>query len=99
VILRGPHFQILGVAAGDRVNELGIEHKIEAVALNANRDHLSAIASNEGVDREMRDLFRAIVVEHRSTLCADYCDRRGARDDAAAYRELARAQGALIGRG
>jgi hypothetical protein len=47
------------------------------------------------MDRDMRDLFRALIVGYRSTLCAEDCDRRGANDDAAAYRELAQTQDAV----
>jgi hypothetical protein len=96
VLLRGPHFQILGVTSDKAMTELGIGCKIEAITLNSNRDHLSAIASNEGMDRDMRDLFRALIVGYRSTLCAEDCDRRCASDDAAAYRELVQTQDAVV---
>jgi hypothetical protein len=96
VLLRGPHFQILGVSSERAMDGVGVDCKIEAIALNSNRDHLSAIASNQGIDRDMRDLFRALIVCYRSTLCAEYCDRRGANDDADAYRELVQTQNAVV---
>ncbi len=98
VLLRGPHFQILDVTHDRAPAGHGVDCRIEAIALNSNRDHLSAIASNEGEDRHMRDLFRALIVGYRSTLCAEYCDRRGSSDDTAAYRELAQTQKAVVSR-
>jgi hypothetical protein len=96
VLLRGPFFQILGVDPEESGAGRGADYRIEAVALNTNRDHISAIASNEGDDREMRDAFRALIVNHRSALCAQYCEERGAAKDAAAYRDIAASQERLV---
>jgi hypothetical protein len=37
--------------------------------LNSNRDHISAIASDEGDDRAARDLFRLLVNLERARAC------------------------------
>jgi hypothetical protein len=87
VLLRGPFFQILGM---DKVADAAPDHRpmhiIEAVMLNSNRDHVTTIASDEGEDRQARDLFRTIVTLHRAGLCLDYARKRGSGADAAVYR-------------
>ena len=90
VLLRGPHFQIVGFAEPELLP--GLDEpvcRVETVALNSNRDHITAIASNLGADREARDLFRAMVVERRSALCAEFAERAGRPQDAEQYRAAA----------
>lgn len=89
VLLRGPFFQILRIGADDSETDGRAIHKVEAVTLTANRDHLSAIASNEGVDRQMRDLFRAIILAYRSKICADRAEQAGQTQDASRYQHVA----------
>ena len=90
VLLRGPHFQIVGFHEPEDLPAFERPvYRVEVVMLNSNRDHLTAIASNLGADREARDLFRALVVERRSMLCAEYADRAGQPEDASQYRIVA----------
>jgi hypothetical protein len=96
VLLRGPHFQIIGVSVDDSISLRQPVHKIKAVALNSNRDHITAIASNKGTDRRMRDLFRALVLTSRSTKCADQAEAIGRSADAELYRTLAAENRALV---
>ena len=96
VLLRGPFFQLVQVGVDESAGYRRPVHKIVAVTLNTNRDHLTAIASNEGTDRRMRDLFRAIIGAHRSNVCADLAEKSGQRDDAQRYRSLAAENLALV---
>ena len=89
VLLRGPHFQILSVEIDYSIDFDRPVHKIVAIALNGNRDHITAIASNEGLDRRMRDLFRTIVLTSRSTRCAEHAEAIGQHADAELYRAFA----------
>jgi hypothetical protein len=61
---------------------------IEAVMLNINRDHISAVASNVGEDGRCRDLFRAIVTIQRSTICAQRAETCGLSADADSYHSM-----------
>jgi hypothetical protein len=89
VFLRGPFFQILGITVDYSVKFERPVHRITAVVLNSNRDHISAIASNKGADQRMRDLFRTMVLASRSTTCAEYAEELGRHADAKLYRTLA----------
>jgi hypothetical protein len=88
VVLRGAHFQILRI----RKLDLGLSGPvavIDAVMLNSNRDHITAIASNTGDDRRARDLFRTVVLIHRSEVCAQIAAQSGLDADAAWYTSVA----------
>jgi len=89
VVLRGPHFQILRLTQEDTGATPKPLHVIEAVMLNGNRDHISAIASNIGEDRRARDLFRAIVIIQRSMICAERAEICGLAADAKSYHAVA----------
>jgi hypothetical protein len=89
VLLRGPFFQVIRFGVDEALVQKRTVHRIEAVMLNSNRDHISAIASNEGADRRARDLFRAIVLLHRSTICAVRAEKNGHHEDATLYRAIA----------
>jgi hypothetical protein len=88
VLLRGPFFQILGLemAHARFGNDV---HMVEAMMMNSNRDHITALASNEGDDRRVRDLFRALVSARRAGLCAEWAADRGMADDTDAYQAIA----------
>jgi hypothetical protein len=89
VVLRGAHFQIVRM----RKLDMGLGRPvavIEAVMLNSNRDHLTAIASNTGDDRRARDLFRTVVLIHRSEVCARIAAQSDLHADAAWYLSVAR---------
>jgi hypothetical protein len=81
VLLRGAFFQIVNMRtkpAGPGRQPLTI---VDAIMLNSNRDHLTALASNEGADSEARNFFRTIVQLHRSRLCAELArDAHNSRD-------------------
>ncbi|GAA5180287.1 hypothetical protein GCM10023322_12250 [Rugosimonospora acidiphila] len=86
VLLRGPAFQLLWLSREpDGQLERGM-HVIDVMMLNTNRDHGSAIATNEGADRRARDLFRTLVAIRRASICAGLADQSGHRADALAYR-------------
>jgi len=89
VLLRGPHFQILSLRKEKTDRIIGDLHVIDAVMLNSNRDHISAVASNVGEDRVARDLFRAIIGIHRSTICAEYATSHSLSGDVKSYHMLA----------
>lgn len=96
VLLRGPFFQLLGLTEetpGELARPIS---RVKAVMLNTNRDHQTTIASNTGADRLARDLFRALIIAYRSTLCADYADTQGLAQDADEYRQRAADSYALI---
>lgn len=88
VLLRGPFFQMLALEAPDWRIAKGV-YMLEAMMMNSNRDHLTALASNEGRDRRVRDLFRTLVAMRRAELCADWAADRGMADDSRAYRAMA----------
>lgn len=88
VLLRGPHLQILRLHSENIDTPPYLMHIIEAVMLNSNRDHISAIASNTGEDRRARDLFRALVNIHRSAICAERVKEYGLSADAASYKSV-----------
>lgn len=88
VLLRGPYFQIIRLAR-DETREVPDLHVIEAVMLNSNRDHISAIASNTGTDRAAREYFRTIISACRASICAGRADAIGLAADADAYRAIA----------
>lgn len=88
VVLRGAHFQIVRM----RELDVGLGRPlavIEAVMLNSNRDHVTAIASNTGDDRRARDLFRTVTLIHRSEICAQAAVQSGLDADAAWYTSVA----------
>jgi hypothetical protein len=86
VLLRGPFFQILNTRLDNSLEPGRPVHRITAVMLNSNRDHLTAITSNRGEGYAMRELFRTLVGAGRSTRCAEHLEEIGSNDDAAAYR-------------
>lgn len=88
ILLRGPHFQIIRLYRDSEAGLPGL-NVIEAVMLNSNRDHITAIASNTGDDRAARDMFRAVVTICRSSLCADRAGAAGLPADAESYLGLA----------
>jgi hypothetical protein len=88
VLLRGPFFQVVWF---DKRSVHGSDkplYEVEALMLNSNRDHISALASNQGDDRKARDLFRALVTIRRSALCAEHALERGALSDLESYRSI-----------
>lgn len=86
VLLRGPFFQIVGLGTEDLTGSDPPVHKIEAVMHNTNRDHLTAISSNTGADREERELFKALLLSDRFDICARLAEQRTQPNDANEYR-------------
>ncbi|HSS05230.1 MAG TPA: hypothetical protein VLK89_08620 [Solirubrobacterales bacterium] len=96
VLLRGPFFQIVGLSAEDLTVSGRPVHKIEAVMHNTNRDHLTAIASNVGADKEERELFKALVLSDRFDICARLAEQRRQASDANEYRSRLAEQQAVL---
>jgi hypothetical protein len=91
VLLRGPFFQIVRMYEDSLQGEA--LHVIQAVMLNSNRDHVTAIATNEGEDLRMREIFRDMAIASRSARCAEHAERSGLIADADYYRSaVARAR-------
>jgi hypothetical protein len=57
--------------------------------LNSNRDHVTAVATDTEDDKNMRDIFRAMVISSRSIKCAEHAESYGLLDDADYYRKAA----------
>jgi hypothetical protein len=87
VLLRGPFFQIVRMYEDNLQGEA--LHVIQAVMLNSNRDHVTAIANNEGEDLRMREIFRDMAIASRSARCAQHAERCGLTADADYYRSEA----------
>jgi hypothetical protein len=87
VLLRGPFFQIVRMYEDSLKGEK--LHVIQAVMLNSNRDHVTAVASNEGADKRMREIFRDMAIASRSARCAEHAERFGLTADADYYRNEA----------
>jgi hypothetical protein len=87
VLLRGPSFQIVRVYEDSFQDEP--LHVIQAVMLNSNRDHVTAVATNEGEDERMRNIFRDMAISSRSARCAEHAERLGLTADADYYRDQA----------
>lgn len=83
VLLRGPFFQIVRIYEDSLQGEA--LHVIQAVMLNSNRDHVTAIANNEGEDLRMREIFRDMAIASRSARCAQHAERCGLTADADYY--------------
>jgi hypothetical protein len=88
VLLRGPFFQVVRFGTASIRGQSKSLHMVEALMLNSNRDHISAIASDQGEDRQARDLFRALVTIRRSALCADRAREQGVLSDVQSYRSI-----------
>jgi hypothetical protein len=96
VLLRGPFFQIVGLSTEELTGSGRPVHKIEAVMHNTNRDHLTAIASNVGADKEERELFKALVLSDRFDICARLAEQRKQTSDANEYRSHLAEQQAIL---
>jgi hypothetical protein len=82
-------FQILRLTQEEGADTAtGPVHVIEALMLNSNRDHISAIASDTGKDRHSRNLFRVIIMIQRSMICAQRAESYGLSTDADSYQEI-----------
>jgi hypothetical protein len=90
VLLRGPFFQVVRMYT-DRDSLRGEPlHVIQAVMLNSNRDHVTAVATNTGEDKRMREIFRDMAIASRSVKCAEHAEFYGLLADADYYRSAAR---------
>nr|KAG5697798.1 hypothetical protein BaRGS_016060 [Batillaria attramentaria] len=83
VILRGPFFQVLGLAEGEEIAGRG-SHVLEMVMLNSNRDHVTSVRLGER-EAEARQLFGTMVGVTRCEFCVNYCRERGLVDDERDY--------------
>ncbi|KAH3854273.1 uncharacterized protein LOC127870716 [Dreissena polymorpha] len=92
VLLRGPFKLILDMYRDETMKIAGqAPFVVEAVMLNANRDHISTSTCLGEDDALARDLFAAMVTETRSEFAAAYCLRKGLSVDQEEYTNIAKA--------
>jgi hypothetical protein len=89
VLLRGPFFQIVRMYRDEDSLRGEPLHVVQLIMLNSNRDHVTAVATNTGEDRRMRDIFRAMALASRSTRCAEHAESYGLAEDCDYYRNAA----------
>jgi len=85
ILLRGPFFHLISIR--DREDENGPYVEFVTVCMNANRDHGSEHASDEGEKARQRTAFLNAVNASKWEVCARVADEFSA-DDARAYGEL-----------
>jgi hypothetical protein len=99
VLLRGPFFQLVRLREDEHLRVRGkCVHVVEALMLNANRDHVSSVGLGEPDGTRARELFRTLVAIDRATLCAERADKYGLSRDAEAYGDLLSSQWSLLDR-
>jgi hypothetical protein len=96
VLLRGPFFQILRFQKENIQRDGTPLHVIEAIMLNANRDHISIISLNDSDAHRARKLFQTLVAIERATLCAERVEEYGLQADAKTYRSILSAERARL---
>ncbi|WAR20482.1 hypothetical protein MAR_002320 [Mya arenaria] len=85
VLLRGPFMVILNFYEDENMRLLGQPcNVVEAVMLNANRDHISTSHLGD-LDARARDIFGAMVSVTRNEYAREYCKKNGLVDDAHEY--------------
>lgn len=89
VLLRGPFFQIMRMYRDEDSLRGEPLHVVQLIMLNSNRDHVTAVATNTGEDKRMRDIFRAMALASRSTRCAEHAESYGLAADCDYYRNAA----------
>jgi hypothetical protein len=89
VLLRGPFFQLVRMFSDEDSIRGEPLHVIQAIMLNSNRDHVTAVATDTEDDKRMRDIFRAMAISSRSVKCAEQAESYGLLADADYYRETA----------
>jgi len=85
ILLRGPFFHLIAIC--DREDEKGGYTEFVTVCMNANRDHGSEHASDEGGKARQRAAFLNAVNASKWEVCARVAEEFSA-DDARAYGEL-----------
>lgn len=68
ILLRGVSFQLLRMTS-EKVSGREV-HKLEAVMINANRDHTTELGSNEDEKKKQRDTFRRMAMASKYEVCA-----------------------------
>jgi uncharacterized protein YeeX (DUF496 family) len=89
VLLRGPFFQIVHIYRDEDSLRGEPLHVVQAIMLNSNRDHVTAVATNTGEDERMRNIFRFMAMASRSTRCAEHAENYGLAADSGYYRNAA----------
>jgi hypothetical protein len=89
VLLRGPFFQIVRMYRDEDSLRGEPVHVVQAIMLNSNRDHVTAVATDAGEDKRMRDIFRAMAIASRSNRCAEHAESCGLAADSDNYRSAA----------
>lgn len=87
VLLRGPFMLILDMYEDENTILSQPCHVLEAVMLNANRDHISTSFLGD-LDTLARDMFAAMVTVTRSEFAARYCEEKGLERDENEYRNI-----------
>jgi hypothetical protein len=99
VLLRGPFFQIVRMYRDEDSLRGEPLHVVQAIMLNSNRDHITAVATDTGKDKHMRDIFRAMATASRSARCAEDAESYGLSADSDNYRRAAAQAHAYISNG
>jgi hypothetical protein len=89
ILLRGPFFQIMRMYRDEDSLRDEPLHVVQAITLNSNRDHVTAVATNTGKDKHMRDIFRVMATASRSTRCAEHAETYGLAADSDKCRNAA----------
>jgi hypothetical protein len=89
VLLRGPFFQIVRMYRDEDSLRGEPLHVVQAIMLNSNRDHVTAVATNTGEDERMRNIFRFMAMASRSARCAEHAESYGLAADSGYYRNAA----------
>lgn len=87
ILLRGAFFHIVHMASEEK--DGCIIHTLELVAMNANRDHGTELALDEGAKQEQRNFFRDMILASRYEICASLA-RPHSVVDSVGYEGLAK---------
>lgn len=87
VLLRGPLFQILRMYEEKARDQTVCV--VEMVMLNANRDHGTELAHDDGEKAQQRKHFRQMCTVTKYEICSSLAEKYGMFDDAKEYKALA----------
>jgi hypothetical protein len=87
ILLRGAFFHIVRMESEE--NDGRMIHTLQLVVMNANRDHGTELALDEGSKQEQRNFFRDMVIASRLQICSELA-REYSMAEAQRYKELAK---------
>lgn len=87
ILLRGAFFHIVRMDSEEK--DGSTTHTMQLVAMNANRDHGTELALDEGAKQEQRNFFRDMILASRYEVCA-WLARSHSVADSVSYEELAK---------